>query len=108
MTTSHPDRESLRRFLAADFPGAEESAVREHLEGGCQPCLYAARDAVARVLPLYRDLVARSIRDSTSEEDRDAAWRQALESGRRIGAFLLEREEALAPVLLAELLLHPA
>lgn len=107
MTTSHPDRESLRRFLAADLPGAEEAAVREHLEGGCQPCLYAARDAVARVLPLYRELVARSVGDRGSGGDRADAWRRALESGRRIGAFLLEREEALAPALLAELLLHP-
>lgn len=108
MTTSHPDRESLRRFLAAELPGAEDRPVREHLEGGCQACLYAARDEAARAFPSYREFVSRSLGSDASEENRSEAWRLALESGRRIGRFLLELEEALASSLLAEILRRPA
>ena len=103
--TSHPDRERLRRFLTADLPEIEERAVRDHLESGCQVCLYTTRKAVERAMPRHRELVARSLSGPSADED---AWRLALESGRRIGGFLLDLEERLAPTLIAELLIHPS
>jgi tetratricopeptide (TPR) repeat protein len=129
---SHPSQERLRRFVLARLPEAEEREIEAHLRGGSEPgaaggdpceiCLYTLRELLpqaqfateegirAFVDAVYRDEPGPRAADAAPastpggdpEDLFDQLARQALR--RR---FLLDREAALAPVLVDELLRRP-
>ncbi len=101
----HPDSRRMAAFVAGADEPAEGAAIRRHLsEDRCLLCLREAN----RILAVARELTGKTARaglvsPAGSEARRTALERTARQVERR--AFLHEVELALAPDLLAEVLL---
>jgi tetratricopeptide (TPR) repeat protein len=104
----HPKPETLRDFILVRLAPSEDAQVEAHLEGGCERCLFAARELFpeahfgtqesvrAFVNAIYEKEEQPGSADADEEIDR--ILHQALR--RR---FLLDCEAALTPALLGEL-----
>jgi len=114
----HPTRDELRRFVTAALPEGDDLAVERHLQGageepGCEACLYRARDltpaadlAQEEGVAAFAEALYRDDDEEGADEEGDLALAEVLARALR-RRFLVDREAALAPTLLAELQRRP-
>lgn len=100
----HPEPEILDLFFGGELTEAARTEVERHLQQGCVPCLFAARDLALKRTATSRRALSEGLfspTDQGCELERYGIWLEHK-------VLLIDLEEGLTAGLTAELMLRPA
>jgi len=100
---NHPDRTDIEGFLSRTLQEEQDRSVEAHLQRGCLPCLFTARELALSLTREHRATLVEELFDPKGDAEpleRYGAWLD-----RKV--LLIDLEERLVPALVAELMLRP-